>query len=156
MTRRCHIAVPGDPPNVRRMCLTPDRDLDSVYVFAGVPSPVKLRIKSSSTINHQYMWRDMATYWFNSRYVAMAGELAQHEANCVDLTEEGRPLPLPDYRHKPNAGAGGLKEEADGVKEAGGVKEEADGVAVRLPEIGPYLAFQTSGVGSAYSLETQT
>ncbi|CAH1228988.1 QRSL1 [Branchiostoma lanceolatum] len=49
VTRSCHIAVPGDPPNVRRTCLMPDRDLDSV--FAGVSSPVKLRIKSSSTIN---------------------------------------------------------------------------------------------------------
>ncbi|XP_078605195.1 uncharacterized protein LOC144878465 [Branchiostoma floridae x Branchiostoma japonicum] len=48
VTRRCHIAVPGDPPNVRRLCLMPDRNADTM--FAGVPSPVKLRIKSSSTI----------------------------------------------------------------------------------------------------------
>ncbi|CAH1240891.1 SIAH1 [Branchiostoma lanceolatum] len=30
------------------------------------------------------------------------GELAEHEANCVDRTEEGRPLSLPGYRQKPN------------------------------------------------------
>eukprot|EP00058_Branchiostoma_floridae_P007898 XP_002593386.1 hypothetical protein BRAFLDRAFT_70844 [Branchiostoma floridae] len=48
VTRRCHIAVTGDPPNVRRLCLMPDRDGDRM--FAGVLSPVKLRIKSSSTI----------------------------------------------------------------------------------------------------------
>ncbi|XP_035667161.1 uncharacterized protein LOC118409893 [Branchiostoma floridae] len=51
VTRRCHIAVPGDPPSVRRLCLMPDRNLDSL--FAGVTSPVKLRIKSSSTIDFE-------------------------------------------------------------------------------------------------------
>ncbi|XP_019613815.1 PREDICTED: uncharacterized protein LOC109461810 [Branchiostoma belcheri] len=61
-TRRCHIAVSGDPPNLRRLCLIPDRDLGGV--FAGVPSPVKLRVRSSSTIkfncsedvNKQEVW----------------------------------------------------------------------------------------------------
>ncbi|KAI8511818.1 hypothetical protein Bbelb_109180 [Branchiostoma belcheri] len=49
-TRRCHIAVPGDPPNVRRMCLIPDRDVDSM--FAGVTSP----FNCSEDVNKQEVW----------------------------------------------------------------------------------------------------